>query len=129
MGSEDTMPDFEWSPEAIEAASRALYHELTTKLWSSAEVAAAALDAAVKAQPVVALPPCPTCKGTRLKLQWSTTRADRDEPCPACKGSGVERMVPVSKIVALLDSLQTSDVQPSWCARVIEHEFGGPNAF
>lgn len=99
------MPDFKWSPEAIDAA-------LARYDWPAPEDhapvggapaarlrrIAGALDAAVRAQPVIALPPCHNCGGHGE----GRTRESADlpwEPCWTCKGSGVERMVPVSGIV------------------------------
>jgi hypothetical protein len=85
------------SPEAIEAARASL----PDSHLSRPEMRYA-LNAAVKAQPVVALPPCPTCKG------WGHVPDDTgrpgtfigkdDPPCPSCKGSGVDRLIPESEI-------------------------------
>lgn len=94
------MPDFEWSPEAKELAIDELRH------WYTPEVGVPmALDAAVRAQPVVALPPCPTCKGAcevRAPGAHERPLGCGTMPCQVCNGSGVERLVPVSEIVAWL---------------------------
>lgn len=92
------MSDFKWSPEAIEAADIAVSEGVSV---GDVNLGRDAIYAAVKVQPVVALPPCSTCKG------WGSEPNDagrpgiyigkNDPPCPVCKGSGVERLVPVAK--------------------------------
>lgn len=92
------MAEFKWSPEAIEAARRVIFS-------GSLVDVEAALTASVKVQPVVALPPCPTCKGKcRVRLTGAVARMAeicREDPtleCPSCNGSGVDRLIPVSEI-------------------------------
>lgn len=100
------MPNFKWSPEAIEAARAVLGAPC-----GPTAVAILALAAAVKVQPVVALPPCPTCGGHG---RTNTSPMDRySVPCPTCNGSGVERLVPVSEIVAFLNSGEFRGRHPS----------------
>ena len=72
------MPDFEWSPKAIEAAVNAYFatrHAPANLGTHASKWVARSLDAAVKAQPVVALPPCPTCGGDRGKIQTRVVAA------------------------------------------------------
>lgn len=111
------------SPEAIEDAARDAFwtddlggHIKGGWTWDTIPdlgranyrtMALAALAAAVKAQPVVALPPCPTCEGDRSCVcggEHSDGRGDvircyvHGRGCFDCKGSGVDRLVPGSEI-------------------------------
>lgn len=134
------MTDFEWSPEAIEAADIAVSEGMAV---GDVNLGRDAIYAAVKAQPVVALPPCPTCKGegdeeryrTKCPVSvcnngWCGYSGDEmcqtcqgegevsvRRACHVCNGSGVERLVPVSEIVAWLrDRARQSPY--SWGQRV-----------
>lgn len=119
------MSDFP-SPEAIEAALLA-YHLGSTVRHPDERVNEAGrgyvadiIAAATKVQPVVALPPCSTCKGRRdlngcpepvwdgpYKMRCSLGgdgticarhREFVRETCPSCKGPGVDRLIPESEI-------------------------------
>jgi DnaJ-class molecular chaperone len=78
---------FEWSPEAIKAAAKAFDRSARVE---------SALRAAVEAQPVVAIPPCPTCDGEgavstgygRAPVDTADTMA-----CPDCGGSGYDTLI------------------------------------
>lgn len=119
------MPDIEWSPAAIEAADIAVSEGMAV---GDVNLGRDAIYAAVKAQPVVALPPCPTCDGAGVvsALDGQTV----ENPCSVCNGSGVERMVPVSEIVAWLRNRCDRQREPwQWgqcinVAALIEREFG-----
>lgn len=106
------MPDFEWSPEAVEAA----YANVPVQVagWYHKCNMAQSLHAAVKAQPVVALPPCPTCKGAGVT---NTSPMDRySVTCPACNGSGADRMVLEAVLRAWIEE-QRADNAPRLAAR------------
>lgn len=101
MSAERQWPDFEWSPEAIEAAR----NSLPDSHLSRPEMRYA-LNAAVKAQPIVALPPCPKCKGEGRVNDTSIDMVPGScyrPTCPACDGSGVERMVPEAALRAWIE--------------------------
>lgn len=57
-------------------------------------------------EPVVALPPCPTCEGRgRVPTPWHDYR---DPTCPACNGSGVEPVVRVAVLRAWIEEQRVS---------------------
>jgi hypothetical protein len=89
------MSEFAWSPEAIEAATKAR--------WCSPH-ARDVLDAAVEAQPVVARPPCPTCRGEGDACDERPFTQGLRLACPTCGGSGCDRLIPESEIRAWIQS-------------------------
>lgn len=110
------MREFEWSEEAIEAATKAgSFRYLSVEEQATefrAREAREVLDAAVRAQPVTALPACPVCGGNGERddstcdcfvpaLEGAGQHAPGCacfKPCPSCKGSGVDRLIPESEI-------------------------------
>lgn len=107
MSAERRWPDFEWSPEAEAEAHGVIIRAGVT----SPTLARAVLNAAVGAQPVVALPPCPTCDGLKavpdpdgaVQLKTESGSTVRARWCTACGGSGVERMVPEAALRAWIE--------------------------
>lgn len=65
------------------------------------------VEGARAAQPVVALPPCPTCEGSGDQVQYALTAdgaaEDIHRDCPACNGSRVDRMVPCAALRAWIE--------------------------
>lgn len=99
------MTSFEWSPEAIKAAARA-FGRVCAGPYTDAQNRFVRpglediLAAATKVQPVVALPPCPTCGGSGERRDQYPSGAESNHvfPCPACNGSGHDRLIPGSEI-------------------------------
>lgn len=109
------MTDFKWSSEANGKAANAIQTEAANGLipgymrdTTANLLAKASLEAAVKAHPVVDLPPCQTCNGTGMfVVSWSENFSQSQasvEDCPICNGSGYDRLIPVSEVVKWLEA-------------------------
>jgi hypothetical protein len=93
---------FEWSPEAIDAAG-CVHADWEGLDWQDSirEQVTAMLHAAVKAQPVAAIPPCPKCDGSGTYFMDRATLSGLAD-CPACGGTGRVVMVPLHEVVEFL---------------------------